>query len=158
MLAALLLPSPAPAQLRPATAEWRAARWGMTVDEVLKAFPGEARKLDAPIALADGNVVAAGIERDELAGVAFRVRFVFHPKGGLALVSLRTDEKDPATPARYEAVQRALAERLGRPAERDVDGNFIDMRQTTWRTPSGRVDVKFIPGTLVVLHAAPSQR
>jgi hypothetical protein len=157
-IAALLLPAPGRAQLAPLAAEWRQARWGMTVDEVVKAFPGEARRLEVPTTLADGNVVAAGIDRHELGGVAFRVRFVFDAKGGLVLVSLRTAEQDPATPERYAAVERALADRLGPPTERGRDESFVDLRQTSWKGASGRIDVKFIPGTLVVLHAAPSQR
>jgi hypothetical protein len=32
------------------------------------------------------------------------------------------------------------------------------MRQTTWKVPSGRVDVKWIPGVIVVMHAAPSRQ
>jgi hypothetical protein len=154
---ALALPAPGAAQRAPLAAEWRQARWGMSVDEVLKAFPGEARRLETPVALADGNVVAAGIDRHELAGVVFRVRFVFHPSGGLVLVSLRTDEKDRATPERFGAVEKALAGRLGPPTERGQDDSFVEMRQATWKGERGRIDVKYIPGTLVVLHAAPSQ-
>lgn len=157
-LVAAALPSPAAGQRLPARAEWRTARWGMTLDEVLKAFPGEATRLEPPVTLKDGNVVAAGIARHDVAGVSFRVRFVFDPRAGLALVSLRTPEKDPATPERFAAVEKALVERFGPAAQRGADDNFVDMRQTTWKTATGRVDVKYIPGTLVILHAAPSQQ
>lgn len=157
LVAALALPSVASAQHAP-PAEWRAARWGMTVDDVLKAFPGEATRLDQPVQLADGNVVAAGIESFVLAARAFRVRFVFDRTGHLVLVSLRTPEKDYAKPDALPAVEQALAERLGPPTSRSSDKQFVDMRQVTWKGPSGRVDVKYIPGVVVVLHAAPSQQ
>lgn len=154
--AALALPAPALPQAAP-PAEWRGARWGMTLPEVLAAFPGEARKLDPPISLADGNVVAAGIDRHVVAATAFRVRFVFAPAGGLALVSLRTPESAPATPEAMAAVEKALSDRLGPPTARGETNDPIEQRQVTWKGPTGRVDLKYIPGTLVVLHAAPSQ-
>ena len=156
-LALALLPAVARAQAAP-KAEWRSARWGMTIDEVLKAFPGEAKRLETPLRLADGNVVAAGIDRHVLAGTAFRVRFVFDSSGGLVLVSLRTPESDYAKPEAIEAVEKALADRLGPPTWSGTSAEFVDMRQTTWKGPSGRVDLKWIPGVIVVMHAAPSQQ
>jgi hypothetical protein len=154
---AALTPAAAGAQAAP-PAEWRTSRWGMTLDEVLRAFPGEAKKLDAPIQLADGNVVAAGIDAHVLAGTTFRVRFVFDAAGKLVIVSLRTGEKDYAKPELLAPIEKALADRLGPPAERSNDQEFIDMRQVTWKGPTGRVDLKYVPGTIVVMHAAPSQQ
>jgi hypothetical protein len=152
------LPTLAAAQALPAGAQWREARWGMTSGEVLRAFPGEAKLLEKPLALADGNVVAAGIDRHELGGTAFRVRFVFDPAGKLVLVSLRTDEHDYAKAERLGPVESALVARLGPATERSAVDDFVDQRQVTWRTPSGRVDLKYIPGVIVVLHAAPGQQ
>jgi hypothetical protein len=152
-----LVPAAAEAQAAP-PAEWRGARWGMSLDEVLKAFPGEATKLAAPIQLADGNVVAAGIESHVIAGTTFRVRFVFDPAGKLVLVSLRTGEKEYAKPELLGPIEKALADRLGPVTERSGDQAFIDMRQVTWKGPTGRVDLKYIPGVIVVMHAAPSQQ
>lgn len=157
LAAALALPAPARAQHAP-PAEWRGARWGMTVEDVLKTFPGEARRLEPAVTLADGNVVAAGIDGFVLAARSFRVRFVFDPAGKLVLVSLRTPERDYAKPDLLEAVSKAVEDRLGPPTERTRDDQFIDMRQVTWKGPTGRVDVKYIPGVVVVLHAAPSQK
>lgn len=157
LVALIVPPALARAQALPATAEWRAARWGMTADEVLKAFPGEAKLLEKPVPLEDGNVVAAGIDRVELAGTALRVRFVFDGKGRLVLVSLRTDERDYAGADRLGPIESALASRLGPPTERSAVDDFVDQRQVTWRTASGRVDLKYIPGVVVILHAAPGQ-
>jgi hypothetical protein len=132
-------------------AAWGAARWGMSVDEVLRAFPGEAVKLDPEERLSDGNVVAVGIERRAVAGQAFRVRFVFE-KGQLALVSLRTLPQGYAEPEVYERMEAHLSETLGPPVARDRDDNFIDLRQTRWRLPDAGVDLKYIPGVVVVLY------
>lgn len=118
----------------------------MTVDQVLKAFPGEAARLETPLRLADGNLVAAGIEKHVLGGTTFRVRFVFDGAGGLVLVSLRTPETDYAKPEAIAAVEKALVERLGQPAWSGTSAEFVDMRQTTWKVPSGRVDLQVHPG------------
>lgn len=154
---AALAPGAAQAQAAP-PAEWRASRWGMTLDEVLKAFPEEAKKLDPPIQLADGNVVAAGIEAHVIAGTTFRVRFVFDAAGKLAIVSLRTSEKEYARPELLAPLEKAIADRLGPATSRSEDKELIEMRQVTWKGPTGRVDLKYIPGTIVVMHAAPSQQ
>jgi len=135
-----------------ASGQWRGARWGMSVEEVLKAFPGEATRLEPELLLADGNTVSAGIERHELGGQVFRVRFVFEG-GKLALVSLLAGHERFAGAEDFEALSKVLAERLGGPGEATRDDAFIDMRQVRWDRPRGRVDLKFIPGKLVILHS-----
>jgi len=140
-----------------ASGEWRAARWGMAVEEVLKAFPGEATRVEPELKLADGNTVSAGIERHEVGGQVFRVRFVFEG-GKLALVSLLAGHEKYVGPEAYEALRKLLAERLGGPGESSQDDAFIDMRQVRWDRPRGRVDLKFIPGKLVILHSRPAPK
>jgi len=146
--------APLAAPAEDASGEWRAARWGMTVEEVLKAFPGEAARVEPELKLADGNTVSAGIERHELGGQVFRVRFVFQG-GKLALVSLLAGHVRFVGPEAFESLQKVLAERLGGPGESTKDDAFIDMRQVRWDRPRGRVDLKFIPGKLVILHSPP---
>jgi hypothetical protein len=133
---------------------WRAARWGMTVEEVLAAFQGEARALEPPLNLADGNVVAAGIERFDVGGHPFRVRFVFEA-GRLALVSLRTPPESPARAEAYVELQRLLAELLGGPGEATADDAFIDMRQTRWKAGRSAIDLNYVPGVVVILYHPP---
>ena len=125
----------------------------MTEDEVLKAFPGEATRLAKPEKLKDGNVIAIGIERHALGSTDFRVRFLFDPAGKLALVSLRTDPRTYAGPEAFEATRKILADALGAPGAASSDDNFIDMRQTSWWTARSRIDAKYIPGVVVVLHS-----
>lgn len=133
--------------------DWRGARWGMTEDEVLKAFPREARRLDKPEKLADGNVVALAIEKQVVGSTEFRVRFVFDPAGKLALVSLRTDPRTFYGPAVYDSTRKALEETLGKPGQQTSDSNYVDLRQATWWTARSRVDVKYIDGVVVVLYS-----
>jgi len=130
---------------------WRNARWGMTVDEVLNAFPGEATRLDPELKLADGAVVAAGIDVHEIVSHRFRVRFVFEG-GKLSLVSLRTPPDWYAGPEVYGEIEKALTARYGRPLEATSDKEFIDMRQTRWIAGASGVDLKYIPGVVAIVH------
>lgn len=131
---------------------WRAARWGMSQDEVVKAFPGEAKPLEKPIVLPDGNVVAVGIDEHVVASTKLQVRFVFD-SAKLALVSLRSPEKSPATPDTYVTLAKHLAKELGGPGEETKDDNFVDMRQTRWNVGGTRIDLKYIPGVVVILYS-----
>ncbi len=146
-----LAPSPAASPARLEAGYWRGARWGMTVDEVLKAFPGEAKRLSPELKLADGNVVAAGIDDWAIGTRSFRVRFVFEA-GKLALVSLRTPENRPAGPEAFAELEKALGEELGPPLSRDADSALVDMRQTRWSAGHSTVDLKYIPGVVVILY------
>ncbi|HUL60261.1 MAG TPA: hypothetical protein VLU43_13345 [Anaeromyxobacteraceae bacterium] len=131
---------------------WRAARWGMTAEEVVKAFPGEAVRLDPVLMLKDGNDVAVGIDHHLVEGREFRVRFVFH-EGRLVIVSLRTPERTPALADAYQALDRHLAALIGRPGEHTADDSFVDMRQTRWNVGRSIVDLKYVAGALVVMWA-----
>jgi hypothetical protein len=142
--------APAAAIVR-ADGDWREARWGMSLEQVLAAFPGEAFPLDPPLKLADGNVVAAGIEKFEVGAQPFRVRFIFEG-GKLALVSLRTPPESPARPEVYVELQKLLADRLGGPGESTADDEFVDMRQTRWKAGRSTVDLKYVPGVVVILY------
>jgi hypothetical protein len=138
----------------PATASenaWRAARWGMTPAEVAAAFPNEARLLSPEVTLADGNVVAVGIDGLAFEGLTFDVRFVF-TGGKLSLVSLRTPQKQPVDAEAYARLRAALVKKWGPPTEDAKDDNFIDMRQARWDRGPDRADLKYIPGVVVLLH------
>lgn len=130
---------------------WRGARWGMTVDEVLKAFPGEAVRIDPEMRLADGTVVAAGIDAHQVASRPFRVRFVFQD-GKLSLVSLRTPPDSYAGHEVFAEVEKALAARYGPPMESASDAELIDLRQTRWSAGTSGVDLKYIPGVVAIVH------
>ena len=81
-----------PAARRSPDEAWRGTRWGMTVDEIQKALPGETFKVTPEVKLADGTVIAAGIDGFAFEELTFDVRFLF-TGGKLSLVSLRTPQK-----------------------------------------------------------------
>jgi hypothetical protein len=130
---------------------WREARWGMTVEEVLAAFPGEAFRLDPELRLADGAVVAAGIEHYAIGAHDLRVRFVFE-RDGLALVSLRTPPSVYAEPAVFEELESHLRFTHGEPATIWRDRDLIDLRQTRWVVGGDAIDLEYIPGVAVLMY------
>jgi hypothetical protein len=159
VLALAVAPAGEPAAL-PAPVDgspgWQALRWGMTVDEVLAAVPGSAR-LEPPVKLADRSAIEAGLERVEVAATTFRVRFIFEGPG-LALVSLRTAQDRYADGAAFDAVARHLEARWGAPAEVTRDAELVELRQTRWQLGRSTVDLKYIPGVVVILyHPAPAK-
>jgi hypothetical protein len=133
------------------TGAWRSARWGMTPEEVLAALPKEAVRLSPEVKLADGNVVAVGIDGYPFEGLTFDVRFVF-AAGKLALVSLRTPQKQPVEAAAYTRLRDALTKAWGPPLEETKDDNFVDLRQARWNRGPDRADLKYIPGVVVLVH------
>lgn len=135
-----------------AAGDWRAARWGMTVDEVVQAFPGEARRLEPALALADGNVVGAGIDAHRIGRHALRVRFVFGG-GKLVLVSLRTPPDRYAGPEVFEELKGTMTRELGAPLEVTDDDALVDLRQVRWRSGRSLVDLKYIPGVVAVVYS-----
>jgi len=158
VLALLLLaaPTPAPAMdTAPAPAPdegaWRAAGWGMSPEEVLAAFPKEAFRVSPEVKLADGKVVAVGIDAFPWEGLVFNVRFIF-AGGKLALVSLRTRQSESVEAPAYVRLRDVLTDRWGAPREETRDDSVIDMRQARWNRGPDRADLKFIPGVVVLLH------
>lgn len=147
-------PAAAPAageRLLDATAAWRAARWGMTVDEVLRAFPGQARRLDPALTLADGKQVAVEIPSVRQGGLDHRVHFLFEG-GKLALVSLKSLPAKPAAGSDFDAAKAWLAQESGQAGEERPADLTVDYREVRFTAGVTAVDVKFLQGTLVLLY------
>jgi len=144
-------PAAAPGALASSTGDWRDARWGMSVEQVLAAFPGEAVRISPEVKLADGNVLAVGIDGYTFEGLRLQVRFIFSD-GKLALVSLRTPQDKYPDAAAFEKLEKALVDRWGPPIETSSDRNFIEQRQTRWKSGQSFVDLKYIPGVMVILY------
>jgi hypothetical protein len=133
------------------TGEWRGARWGMSVEDVLQLFPGEAKRLDPELRLPNGTVVAVRLDGQRLLGHPLRGAFLFQDDK-LVMVSFRTPEDHNAPAKAYEDAVKFLKGRLGNPRVAAADTNFVDMRHTTWDLPKGVLDFKFIPGVMVLQY------
>ncbi len=118
---------------------WRTSHWGMTRDEVLKAFPGEAQKLAQPAPFAQpqpGSSLGGGsgdlaIPSYEADGATFRVLFGFESKA-LDRVHLSAVKPGAAT---CEDVEKALTAKHGEPAQRGKTGSSLKGDEITWKLP-----------------------
>ncbi len=144
-------PASTSANLVDTTGEWRGARWGMTVEEVLKRFPGEAKRLEPEFQLPNNTVVAVRLDGQVLQGHPMRGAFLFQD-GKLMMVSFRTPETHFADAKAYEEAAKLLKARLGNPREASADSNYVDMRHTTWDLAKGVLDFKYIPGVMVLQY------
>jgi hypothetical protein len=134
------LPSVAPAPTTTTTTTvptpppvWRAARWGMTRAEVLAAFPGEAQRLDPPVAFGPQAPGASdvAIPAYELDGMKFRALFGFEADA-LNRVHLSAIKAAEATCGDLE---RLLTEKHTAPSDRSTTQTNLRTEQIVWQRP-----------------------
>lgn len=131
------LPPPTPVPRPPPV--WRAARWGMTTDEVLKGFPGEAQRLAVPAAFSqpqEGSTLVAGtsdlgIPVYEDQGAKFRVLFGFE-SGVLHRIHLAAAKAGPATCGDLEQL---LTKEHSEPSSRNRTGTTLKGEEIVWKRP-----------------------
>jgi hypothetical protein len=119
------VPSPPPV--------WGSARWGMTKDEVLAAFPGEAQRLDPPVAFGPQAPGASdvAIPAYELDGMKFRALFGFEADA-LNRVHLSAIKAAEATCGDLE---RLLTEKHTAPSDRSTTQTNLRTEQIVWQRP-----------------------
>lgn len=151
------------AEERPTTrdiAGWSKARWGMTDDEILQAFPGEATRLEKTQQYGAGRVADVGIEDTEIDTYHFTVDFLLDGNTHkLVEVLLRLKEKNPGIAANaFDALEKALTEKYGKPAyrkERAKPGlsGLETENWASWHFPSTMIDLRFthMPGVLSMM-------
>lgn len=88
---------------------WRGARWGMRVDQVLAAFPGEARRLDSAQS-AGKSIQGRGaalviIDTVVLDGTKLSATFHFARPDSLNEVLLRHYDSSPISPSEHDYVR-----------------------------------------------------
>jgi hypothetical protein len=116
---------------------WRAARWGMTRQDVLAAFPGEAQKLATAANFAQpqpgsslaGGTSDVGIPAYDLEGTRFRVLFGFDADA-LSRIHLNAAKAGAAT---CEDVEKGLTTQHGKPAQREKTGGSLKGDEITWK-------------------------
>jgi hypothetical protein len=113
---------------------WRGARWGMTPDEVLAAFPGEAQTATPPVpfqapATGAADVVIAAHDAD---GARFRVLFGF-AGGRLSHIQLAAPKAAEATC--YDVETRTTGEH-GEPSSRRETTTSLQTKESVWTLPA----------------------
>jgi hypothetical protein len=131
-------PSTVPATTTTTTAPspppvWRSARWGMTKDEVLAAFPGEAQRLAQPADLGapgEGSTDVS-IPASEIDGMKFRILFGFE-SDALNRVHLSVVKAADTTCGDLEKI---LTEKYSAPSERSHTQTNMRAEHISWKRP-----------------------
>jgi len=119
------IPSPPPV--------WGAARWGMTKEEVLAAFPAEAQRLPQPVAFSSPSPGASdvAIPAYEMGGLKFRVLFGFESE---ALNRVQLSAIKPGDTACID-LEKLLTEKYSAPADRSTTQTAMRSEQIVWKRP-----------------------
>lgn len=116
---------------------WRTARWGMTKDEVLAAFPGEALRLAPPVAFgpatAGSSDVAIPVYEGD--GTQFKVLFGFDPNV-LNRIHLTAIKPGDAT---CGDVEKILTDKHAAPSARNNTGTSLRGEEIVWKRPDQTV-------------------
>lgn len=95
---------------------WSKANWGMTADQILAAFPGEAARMPEPDKY---NHAAVSIDSIDVAGTTFRVYFIPDDAGRLAAVNIQPRDMAGNSESTFQSVENLLVEKYGRPWKSD---------------------------------------
>lgn len=127
---------------------WSKAKWGMTVEEVVQVFNGQAKRTDgckersgSPPSAKDPKVCLAEIEDIEIEGDHFRVAFRFdRVTKRLDIVNLEPVGDLYAWDTRAEKLERMLTEKYGQPAYRkNTDQRLFKGVDCTWVFPQTKI-------------------
>lgn len=147
-----------------APATGRNARWGMTVDEVVTAFPGEAvRASPAEVEKGSGPV---RIDRCEIAGTSFQANFFFYRASRLTQISLGPASKRDASRPLFDRLAKMLTDKYGQPATDVLDQTLgvagLRTTQKTWQAPEVDIGLTYMYGGdepfLSLVYRAPPPR
>lgn len=116
---------------------WRTVRWGMTKDEVLAAFPGEAQRLPQPVAFGPATAGSSdiAIPAYEGDGAQFRVLFGFDPNA-LNRIHLTAIKPGDAT---CGDVEKILTDKHAEPTARNNTGTSLRGEEIEWKRPDQTV-------------------
>lgn len=125
----------------------RVARWGMTVDEVLSAFPGEAVRPSA----AEGRQGEGPVRiACEIGGTTFQASFLFDKDARLRQITLDPSSKRDAGRPLFDRLAKLLTARYGQPVAQHDDLALIGpLRQSdrSWKSADADVALVHMYGT-----------
>lgn len=117
---------------------WKAAHWGMTKEELLAAFAGEAQPLPQAASFSQpqpgssltGGTSDVGIPALDAHGARFRVLFGFGSSGALDRVQLAAVKAGPHT---CEDLEKELTQAHAAPAQRGSIGTSLRGEEIVWK-------------------------
>jgi len=131
---------------------WSQARWGMTQEQVLSAFPGEAKILTGDLVNRQfvRGIATVGINRADIGGIPVRVLFLFDGAGKLHGIRFVPSAAFPSDD-QFMRMADALAGVYGAPTIRAVR----DTRQHPLATPNSFVSAWVFPNSVIELVYIP---
>ena len=91
---------------------WSKAKWGMTEEEVIKAFDGQVKRIEAA---EPGQRPRVGIEALDVAGMKLTVSMGFGADGKLRAVLFEPVNLSDASNDMFQRLENLLVEKYGRP-------------------------------------------
>lgn len=124
---------------------WRQARAGMTTQQVLSAFDGEAVALEEPEVYTlegDTALATASIDQVEVGGVTYDVHFLVDPKQRrLIRVALKPSSDKPEIQRNaFDELKTLLLERYGKPF---VEESNSASKLLGWKDDERTIELKF---------------
>jgi hypothetical protein len=136
------------------TPAWREAKWGMTEEEVLAAFPGEARRLPKPVVFSEQATATLEIPSVDVAGKPYNVTFQFSPATRkLVHIQLKHESDTAPISVMFDELRTRLIEKYGQPADHSEGG---DTRDITWFQNDTEIQlalIDLISGTKILMRA-----
>ena len=129
---------------------WMAAKWGMTENQVLAAFPDQARRLPRSERYGGGSFASIVIDSIEIGVIAYRVHFIFQPSDStLEAVNIGpADDSAGICAAAYDHLEHLLTNKYGAPSYRkDGDDARVTSRiirkELTWRLATTEISLLY---------------
>jgi hypothetical protein len=129
---------------RPEGMAWEGVRWGMTIDEILRAYRGKAARLEVAERVGAGGLIrAAAIRQVKVRNHFYGASFLFDKSGRLGAIQLKpTDLRDGCPPA-YDDLAATLSAEHGPPLDSLQDsrpsGSWV--RRAYWKTPESLIEL-----------------
>jgi len=125
---------------------WREAKWGMTEDEILKAFKGEAVRLDKIEEWDQLNLYASiGINNYDINGNKYGVYFAMDKTTkNLKMVQIYLlDTTSGIVRNRFRDLEQLLTEKYGAPSFKDASDKILNKIVVSWNIPSTIIELNY---------------
>ena len=127
---------------------WQAARWGMTAEQIIQAFPGAQPRQDAA---SDGYALRAFIPSYRIASFDYEVAFHFDGRGRLARIVIGPALVVQCTSQMFDSLAGPLTHKYGAPVS-EIRKSLVD-RELSWRTSQTLVTLKQYEWGIAFVHS-----
>lgn len=125
---------------------WREAKWGMTENEILEAFKGEAVRLDKIEEWGQLNLYAfIGINNYDIDGNKYGVYFAMD-KTAKTLKRIQIyllDTTSGLVRNRFRDLEKLLTEKYGAPSFKDASDKILNKIVVSWNFPSTIIELNY---------------